>query len=608
MFISYAQSFEDVILWRALKHVEKGFYIDIGAQDPIFDSVSYGFYEKGWRGVHVEPNIFYASKIKALRLDEEVLQFAIATEEKSISFFEIPETGLSTGNASIALEHQKNGFKVKEVIVDTLRLDSLLHPYANKDIHWMKIDVEGMESEVLKSWSDSPIRPWIVVVESTLPLTQIETFNDWEELLICKGYVYVYFDGLNRFYVSNNHTELKAAFRYPPCIFDDFVLSSSTSYARCLHYEIETYKSQLKFVQEELDLSRKELHSVYNTFLGKFVKSYKDRKKRRIDSEDECYIKIEKNDLTIKFHKQSLIDNRGIGRVSRELLNNLNRIETSINAHGFNQKTVYFYASVHWCPSLLPHPSCVMVHDITPMLFPELYKNASKKWQQFYKPIVQQADIIVTISHSSSSDIARLLDIPEGKIHVIHNGVTKLPVAEKAKGYILPVNYVVYLGANDLNKNLKILLDALLLPASAGVDLVLIGDNEGLKLSVSDLGLDSRVYFLGKLDDNQVGYVISNALALVFPSLYEGFGLPPFEAALLDVPSICSSRPAMTELLEGSAFLISPYDASEWANAIYMVHNNRELRNNIAAKAKEKALMYTWEKNVSQLVEVLSLL
>ena len=55
MFISYAQNFEDVILWRALKHVENGFYIDIGAQDPVIDSVSRGFYEKGWRGLHVEP-------------------------------------------------------------------------------------------------------------------------------------------------------------------------------------------------------------------------------------------------------------------------------------------------------------------------------------------------------------------------------------------------------------------------------------------------------------------------------------------------------------------------------------------------------------------------
>lgn len=69
---SYAQNFEDVILWRALRHVERGFYIDVGAQDPVVDSVSLAFYEKGWRGVHVEPIKKFAKKLRAARPEEEV--------------------------------------------------------------------------------------------------------------------------------------------------------------------------------------------------------------------------------------------------------------------------------------------------------------------------------------------------------------------------------------------------------------------------------------------------------------------------------------------------------------------------------------------------------
>ncbi|BCG81534.1 FkbM family methyltransferase [Mesorhizobium sp. 113-3-3] len=72
---SYAQNFEDVILWRALEHVERGFYIDIGAQDPVVDSVSLAFYERGWRGIHVEPSANYAEKLRAARPDEEVFRW-----------------------------------------------------------------------------------------------------------------------------------------------------------------------------------------------------------------------------------------------------------------------------------------------------------------------------------------------------------------------------------------------------------------------------------------------------------------------------------------------------------------------------------------------------
>ena len=78
MFISYAQNFEDVMLWRALHHVENGHYIDIGAQDPVADSVSLAFYERGWRGVHVEPVPTHVAALRAARPDETVIEAAVA--------------------------------------------------------------------------------------------------------------------------------------------------------------------------------------------------------------------------------------------------------------------------------------------------------------------------------------------------------------------------------------------------------------------------------------------------------------------------------------------------------------------------------------------------
>lgn len=101
-FISYAQNFEDVMLWRALKHVERGLYIDLGAQDPVVDSVSLAFHERGWKGIHVEPTSHYAQLLRDQRRGDTVIEAAISNVGDMITFFEIPDTGISTADPQIA--------------------------------------------------------------------------------------------------------------------------------------------------------------------------------------------------------------------------------------------------------------------------------------------------------------------------------------------------------------------------------------------------------------------------------------------------------------------------------------------------------------------------
>ena len=253
--ISYAQNFEDVMLWRALSHVTDGFYIDIGAQDPIVDSVSLAFYEHGWRGLHVEPTTHYAELLKQNRPGEIVIQAAIGDAPGVLRFFEIPGTGISTANPSIAAQHRERGFNVRELVVPCLALSAIFDVADRAEIHWLKIDVEGFEQQVIESWSPSKTRPWIVVVESTLPLTQTETHENWEPMLIEYGYSAVYFDGLNRYYVSAARPELKAAFRTPPNIFDGFSLSGTATAP--FHSLIEArYKQRIDEIATERDRQR----------------------------------------------------------------------------------------------------------------------------------------------------------------------------------------------------------------------------------------------------------------------------------------------------------------------------------------------------------------
>jgi FkbM family methyltransferase len=242
--VSYAQNFEDVMLWRALGHIPNGFYIDVGAQDPVVDSVSLAFYEKGWRGLHVEPTPHYAELLRQQRLGDIVVQAAVGEKTKEIIFFEIPETGISTADATIAEQHRQRGFDVREISVSCIRLSAIFKSSKSKEIHWLKIDVEGLEAQVLSSWGKSKARPWIVVVESTLPLTQTESHAAWEPRLLTYGYEFVYFDGLNRFYVSTSQLELKNAFATPPNVFDGFSLNgtASTTFHRLID---ERHKAEL---------------------------------------------------------------------------------------------------------------------------------------------------------------------------------------------------------------------------------------------------------------------------------------------------------------------------------------------------------------------------
>lgn len=227
--VSYAQNFEDIILWRALGKVPNGRYIDIGAQSPDEHSVSRLFYLKGWRGVHVEPTQHYSDLLRAARPEEQVIQAAVTDVAGELRFFDITDTGLSTLEEEIADRHRQAGFHVGEVRVPAITLDDVFEQAGGGDIHWLKIDVEGAEYQVVAGWA-SAHRPWVLAIESTPPLSPVPNHQRWEPLVLEKGYVFAYFDGLNRFYVSAEHPELLSVLNCGPNVFDDFVLAPQSSF------------------------------------------------------------------------------------------------------------------------------------------------------------------------------------------------------------------------------------------------------------------------------------------------------------------------------------------------------------------------------------------
>ena len=266
-FVSHAQNFEDVLLWRVLHDVENGRYLDIGAQDPVIDSVSLAFYEAGWRGVHVEPTPAYANKLREARPDEVVIQAAVTDADQPIEFYEFPGTGLSTGKSGIAERHSTAGFTQRKIIVPAIRLQHLIDT-DGPDFHWVKIDVEGMEPETLRSWGESKRRPWVFVVEATYPLSQEATHDSWIKELVERDYREVYFDGLSRYFLHDAQARRSVAFEASVNVFDEFAITRHHFSAVCLNQELGSLEQDLQMQRTFAWENQSELAAAQQQLIG----------------------------------------------------------------------------------------------------------------------------------------------------------------------------------------------------------------------------------------------------------------------------------------------------------------------------------------------------
>ncbi|HUY56751.1 MAG TPA: FkbM family methyltransferase [Candidatus Micrarchaeaceae archaeon] len=229
-FISYAQNLEDVMLWRALHHVSPGFYIDVGAGEPDVESVTRAFYDRGWTGVNIEPDLETYRRLTASRPRDTNINAALLDRAGQVTFYPVGGgNGLSTIIPEIAVERQVHGWTIDQgihVVGDTLANICRRHA-AQRPIHFLKIDVEGAERKVLLGGDFSSFRPWVVIVETQGPKAGTTPDEGFEDVFLAAGYRFVYFDGLNNYYVAGEHEDrLGGAFATPPNVYDQFIRAS----------------------------------------------------------------------------------------------------------------------------------------------------------------------------------------------------------------------------------------------------------------------------------------------------------------------------------------------------------------------------------------------
>ena len=260
---SYAQNFEDVMLARAFPGGE-GFYVDIGANDPDIDSVTRAFYERGWHGINVEPLAANMRTLRAKRLRDTNLEIAVGEGDGAITFFEIGKWhGYSTTDAAIVEQHRKDGLEVIEHKVPVRKLSDVLDEHArDAAIDFLKIDVEGTELSVLRGMDLRRHRPKIILLESKMPVTinmvdRVDEVPDradeYAAYLKPFGYHYVYHDGLNAFFIADEHRALDRAFSRPPGTFDRITHDAS----------IRPYRDEIERLGERMQADRRRFAIVF---------------------------------------------------------------------------------------------------------------------------------------------------------------------------------------------------------------------------------------------------------------------------------------------------------------------------------------------------------
>jgi FkbM family methyltransferase len=219
--LSYAQNFEDLRLARVFSDQPTGFYVDVGAGDPTYNSVTRLFYDRQWRGVNVEPHAGRFRRLERARPRDVNLCVAIGSASPAATFYESqvnPDLSSLDQKYAGSFETAELPVVKRDVVVRTL--GDVLAEHAAGTIDFLKIDVEGGEGEVLASVDLRKFRPRVLIVEATVPSTRIPSWDAWEALLLKSGYVFAIFDALNRFYVRSEEPALAEIIQRPISIFD----------------------------------------------------------------------------------------------------------------------------------------------------------------------------------------------------------------------------------------------------------------------------------------------------------------------------------------------------------------------------------------------------
>ncbi|BAY19106.1 group 1 glycosyl transferase [Anabaenopsis circularis NIES-21] len=249
----------------------------------------------------------------------------------------------------------------------------------------------------------------------------------------------------------------------------------------------------------------------------------------------------------------------------------------------------------------------VMSHDLIPLRFPKRFSPLTPYHHYYVPQVLKQAQHIVCNSQATADDIIDFYQIPANKITPIllahdrnHFRHLNLPTC----------NYFLYIGRQDPYKNLQRLISAFA-ALSQEYELWLAGPTDKrytpiLQMQAKGLGISHRVKFLSYVDYQELPIIINDAIALVFPSLWEGFGFPVLEAMACGTPVITSNLSSLPEVAGDTAILINPYNTAEITEAMHLIATDAQLRSHLSTQGIARANLFSWENTGKATAEVLA--
>jgi glycosyltransferase involved in cell wall biosynthesis len=269
-------------------------------------------------------------------------------------------------------------------------------------------------------------------------------------------------------------------------------------------------------------------------------------------------------------------------------------------------------------------PTVVTIHDVIPLILKEYaWRKLTIVYNKLVASAAKRAQAIIAVSQCSKRDIERTLCIPSDRIHVIGNAVDASfrPITDcwllsaVRERYNIGERYVLYFGGFDLRKNVPRIIRAYAQLPSAlreQYQLVVAGRLRHVghplypdpRPLVRELGIDGQVIFTGQIREQDKAPLYSAATCFLFPSLYEGFGMPVLEAMACGTPVLTSNSSALPEVVGDAGLLVDPYSEQAIAAALAHLLENEPFRLELGARALERARFFTWQQVAEQTVEV----